>query len=498
MPALPRPPSANPSHHPVVLLLATLGLLAGCATRPGGESATLGRWTQLGPDGSISLRAIVGATADCPIARVDGSTRPLVPRARATPAGRPADPAHDNRAFQPGFAVTSCELGLPASTRQASIDGQPVPMPGADPQRIVVVGDTGCRIKVPASGPADPIQDCASPADWPWQRIATAAAHAQPDLVIHLGDYHYREYCDNPALCASLNDRKVVIGYGWDGWDADFFTPAAVLLTAAPWIVVRGNHENCDRGGEGWMRFLSPLPYQPCPNQTYKSPSQSVLANNLTANAYRIDLGQRLTLVVADNAAFPDYLPASATAGDVAIFERTLARLHSLPARQPAWLLIHKPLWYDLLPASAPPNALQSALHGRLPAGLQFVFAGHEHAFETINFAPAADPVNHPAGRPAQLIVGTGGTQLEAFDPLSPFYEGGAPGSKESAQPGGRLHEGVAASSGIVLNRYGFLLLERHGEAWTGRLMDADGQEISHCRLNGEAREAACTFPARP
>jgi hypothetical protein len=89
-----------------------------------------------------------------------------------------------------------------------------------------VIGDTGCRIKVPASGAGDPIQDCASPTDWPWPRIASAAARTQPDLVIHLGDYHYREYCDNPVLCAPLRDKGVPIGYDWAGWNADFFVPA--------------------------------------------------------------------------------------------------------------------------------------------------------------------------------------------------------------------------------------------------------------------------------
>ena len=52
-------------------------------------------------------------------------------------------------------------------------------------------------------------------------------------------------------------------GYGWDAWDADLFTPARPLLAAAPWIVVRGNHESCNRAGQGWWRFLDPRPLVP-------------------------------------------------------------------------------------------------------------------------------------------------------------------------------------------------------------------------------------------
>ena len=486
------------SRPPAVALLAALALLAGCATPPDGERATIHRWTQLEASGGVSLRAIVTAPSACPVAIVDGLARPLLLRARATSAAEPGHLATDNPAFQPDFPVTSCELALPASARQASIDGQLMALPRSPPRRIVVVGDTGCRIKVPASGAGDPIQDCTRPTDWPWQRVASAAARTRPDLVIHLGDYHYREYCDNPVLCAPSRAKGVLIGYDWAGWNADFFVPASPLLAAAPWVVVRGNHENCDRGGAGWMRFLSPVAYQACGNQSYRSATRSVLANNLTADAYRIDLDGGPTLIVADNAGHEDYRPASATPLGEAIFARTLSALLTLPPTPAAWLLIHRPIWYELLAASSPTNALQAVLAGRLPANVQLVFSGHEHALQTINFAPTADPASYPAGRPAQVIVGASGTQLEAFDPPSPLYEGrSAAGSKERAQPDGRLYDGVAASSGILLNRYSFLLLEREDAGWAGTLLDADGRTLGNCRVQGDRKEIACRFPGR-
>lgn len=480
------------------LLVAALGVVAGCATPSSGQRSPLNRWTQLGPDGIVSLRAIVAGDDGCPTAIVDGQALPLLPRAQAAPAAQPDTQARANPAFRPEFQVTSCELTLPAAARQASIDGQAIALPRSSPQRIVVVGDTGCRIKVTASASSPPIQDCASPGAWPWPRLAAAAARTHPDLVIHVGDYHYREYCNDPAQCAPVRDQGVVVGYGWRGWNADFFTPAAPLLKAAPWIMVRGNHENCDRAGDGWMRFLSPLPYQVCGDQLYGSDSRSVLANNLTADAYRIDLDRELTLIIADNAGAEDYLPATARPDDVPLFKRQLRALQSLPASQRAWLFTHRPLWYDLLSAPSQPNALQVALREEPPANLQMVFSGHEHAFQALNFSPAADPAYRPAGRPAQLIVGGGGTELEASDPQSPLYEGtSGVGSKERASPQGQLYDGVAASSGIVLNRYSFLVLERGGEGWSGTLLDPDGRTISRCHLTGERKEVACSFPGR-
>ena len=69
-----------------------------------------------------------------------------------------------------------------------------------------------------------------------------------PDLVVHVGDYHYRE---NACPAGDAGCSTSPWGYGWDAWDADFFTPAKRLLAVAPWIVVRGNHESCDRAGQG-------------------------------------------------------------------------------------------------------------------------------------------------------------------------------------------------------------------------------------------------------
>ena len=102
-------------------------------------------------------------------------------------------------------------------------------------------------------------------------------------------------------------------------------------------------------------------------------------------------------------------------------FEQTLKLLRAAPVDQKLWLFSHKPVWYDLLAPGAQPNAFQSALKKTVPANLQVSFAGHQHAFATYNFAPDADP-QHPAGRPAQVVVGGGGTQLESLDPQSPFF----------------------------------------------------------------------------
>lgn len=457
---------------------ALIVCLEGCATIRAPEGDAVAVWTQLGRDGA-QVRAIVEGEQACPEAEAGG----VILRLRERAAPDDSAESKGNPSYRPPFAVRSCELDLPASPGAVRIAGQSLEAWPATLKRIVIVGDTGCRIKVAADGRGDPVQDCADPQVWPWARLARSAAATRPDLVVHLGDYHYREYCEDPVQCAPLAAKQVVIGYGWRGWQADFFDPAAPLLAAAPWVLVRGNHENCDRAGEGWMRFLAPGRYQPCPDQRVRSASRSQLGNNLTADAYVLEL-PGLSIGVVDNAAHEDYRPAAQTPEDAVVFKRTLPPLRS--ANQPAgprWLLTHRPLWSDHIGPQSEPNVFQQAMTAAGLDGVEAIFSGHLHAFQTLNFA---------GGRPAQLVVGGGGTQLEARDPASPFYEGSVRGSREREQPTGRLYDGQAATSGLLLNRDGFLLLERRGAGWDGELRDPDGLVLRRCRLDDGSRQFAC------
>jgi hypothetical protein len=371
--------------------------------------------------------------------------------------------------------------------------GQPVALPKATVQRIVLLGDTGCRIKISANGQGDPLQDCSSADAWPWARIARAAAREKPDLVIHVGDYHYREYCEDPLRCTPLRERGVVVSYGWVGWQADFFAPAAPLLAQAPWVFVRGNHENCDRGGEGWMRFLSPSPYLACTDQRSKTATRSVLGNNFTADAWRLDIDAGLGLIVVDNAGHEDYRPVQETPQDVAHFQRTSGCLKASRARKSSgcWRIARcgttcLARFRSLMPFSKCCVTLCRPMYNwrLLVTSMPFI--------RSTLLQPGS-----ASGRPAQLIVGGGGTQLESFDPESPFFEGkSGAGSREKAQPDGRLYDGLAARSGLLLNRYSFLVLDRDAQGWAGRLLDVDGALITRCRLDDGGKEMACAFPA--
>ena len=96
------------------------------------------------------------------------------------------------------FTTTTCEfLLLPANATAATVAGINLPLPKPVVNRVVVLGDTGCRISI-----GNVYQACGDPTIWPFSVISSAAAAMKPDLVLHVGDYQYR---DNP--CPSRQHR---------------------------------------------------------------------------------------------------------------------------------------------------------------------------------------------------------------------------------------------------------------------------------------------------
>ena len=193
------------------IVLFTAAMFGGAALRSA-EAKILAQWVQLGADGSSSVRAI--ADDACPSVSFDGIAVPMIVR---------SEPAQKLAGVKPAqFPVFGCEVAVPAGSVAAVLDGKPLPIARSNPQRIVIFGDSGCRLFNGATA-----QACNDPNSWPFPKIARAAAFSRPDLVIHVGDYEYRE-----TICpvGNMGCAGSPWGYGWDTWNADFFQPAAPLL----------------------------------------------------------------------------------------------------------------------------------------------------------------------------------------------------------------------------------------------------------------------------
>src|ERR1700749_4682749 len=217
---------------------------------PAGAKKELAYWLQLGPNGRAEVRVVTSGSA-CPSLATRGRSITMTPRAPANGefkllcAGEIPNDTTEDWMIDPVSEPGSLYALDPVYS---------VPRINTDPQRILVIGDTGCRLK------GSLVQPCNETQQWPFAAIAQKAADLKPDLVIHVGDYLYRE---NACPADQAGCQGTPFGDNWPTWAADFFTPAQPLLAAAPWVFVRGNHEDCQRAGPGWTRLLAPAPYDP-------------------------------------------------------------------------------------------------------------------------------------------------------------------------------------------------------------------------------------------
>ena len=463
----------------LVLNVAATCWLAGCTTTtpralPAGASIPApvasprddAAWVELGPTALVRAVATPGA---CPTLSIDGASTTMAVRAAAgTPAERPtANGAGPAKASV--FGIDVCEATLPAGARDVRVAGRPLPAPRPQPRRIVVLGDTGCRIKGDAS------QACADPSGWPFAQVAATAAALKPDLVIHVGDYHYRE---TPCPAGNAGCAGSPWGYGWDAWNADFFVPARPLLLAAPWIFVRGNHEECNRAGQGWFRLLAPEPFT-------AARSCDLASNDDDANftpPYAVPLGGTTQLIVFDSAHAGNSRLDLSRPGDQVIHQKYVAQVRALGALATpglrSWFTSHHPVLgfaSDDRPGATHPfpgdPALQQAMdevNGTVyfPPATQVALHGHVHLFQALGFAD---------GHPATLVAGNGGDNLDAALP------GALPGGLAPA-PGTRLAHATTSDA------FGFLVLERVNPLdddgrWTVIAYRRDGSQMTRCAL---------------
>jgi hypothetical protein len=427
----------------------------------------------LGENGAAQARVITTAS-DCPIIQADGKALPMTVRA---PAG--TEPLRETRSdpkdSKPSaFPVLTCEATLPVSVAKASVGGHALPAPVAAPQRIVVIGDTGCRLK--ASD--DAYQSCNAPNQYPFAKVAAAAAAWKPDLVVHVGDYEYREnVCPikkHPGCAASP------WGYGWDAWDADFFAPGAPLLAAAPWVAVRGNHESCNRAGQGWWRLIDPRPL--LAGRDCNDPAHDATGDY--SPPYAVPLGRGAQIVVMDSSDTPgDPIPAGHPLA--AQYRQLYTDMAALAAREPYTIVVdHHPLLgfsAQVSPATQQPYlttgnlGLQSAFGAEnpllFPPTVQMLLSGHVHVWQQVSFS---------SPHPTQFVTGFSGTQEDVV-PIP-----------ATLPPDARVAPGaIVESFSAWVDGFGFMTLQRTGaDTWDVEVHDQNGDVVNRCKVTG--RHSKC------
>jgi len=428
-------------------------------------------------------RVIVASGQPCPT--LGGGPTPLAMTRRDNPHGFTVDVCEAVVPFEQPLTVSGSSLTLPAAHRKVS--------------RVAIIGDTGCK-------PSDQGGCDLDDPQWPFPALAKAAAANAPDLVLHMGDYNYRgtpshfeqtvngvtskvyyydagdgapvdQVCGLKAPYYSQNTAAGTEGSNpdsWESWWLDFFQPAAPLLSAAPWVVARGNHELCSHAGPGWLYFLGPSSNLPagggaqvsCPPQQNTGPVESHLVF-VPPQVIALD---GVTVVVVDSANACDELNnfADRYAQQFASITTRLGR----DAPGAVWLMGHRPPWGVADTSSAPPYscdnqpgtssaqpyaainrtlqcAFASASGSALLPKLTLSLAGHMHRFESLTFAAGSS-------RPPQLIVGNSGVLEDTSPPTGSFSQ---------------TLDGQQAS-GFSLEQFGFVQLDRGaGGTWSGAVV---------------------------
>jgi len=464
-------------------------------------------WTQLRPDadfakGELLARAIVAREAACPPLAVNGERWPMVTRTD----GADAD-----------FPIKMCEAALPGDAEARLGDVTLKPRPN-DPRKILVIGDTGCRIIDYAA------QRCDDATDWPFFRIAKAASAMKPDLIVHVGDYHYRE-----KPCAGrIGCTNSPYGDNWRTWNGEFFVPAAPLLTAAPWLMLRGNHEDCTRAGAGWNLLIRAAlglkPGERCPPDT-------------DPGVFGFD---KLRLVAPDTASAElDF----GRADRVATYRKQIRKLSkALKAeKKETWLVTHQALWvsYREMDWGKPYDAnelldgISASFKNGVPDKLcqdivspmdtyRQWFAGaipatnpHENDPKDTNEKPCTDPApaagqglaapdvslvlsgdthtfqmflpDEASKRPIQLVAGNSGDALESANSY--------PGAGKDLTAASPTLFGVPGKL-WMRHTFGFTVLERDAAGWKATLYDPDGKPLVECQL--KRPNAGCKSVAKP
>ena len=196
-------------------------------------------WTQLYPDqmwdgiswgrkeesGRLLARAIVPIEDNCPSITVDG---------------RSGDMKRRHLIYPTNFPVKLCEGKAPyaglsdafISSERLGDDKVRLARWSGSADKILLIGDTGCRVTYyPPPQPCEKQEEALK--GWPFPKIAEQASQIEDfDLVIHIGDYHYRE---RPCPVSQEDTcGKHSGGYVWAAWESDFFAPARKLLARAP------------------------------------------------------------------------------------------------------------------------------------------------------------------------------------------------------------------------------------------------------------------------
>lgn len=365
--------------------------------------------TSTTPSGLV-VRTVIPSGARCPDLDVRTIHRGR-DHVQAVPMSERRAPATTAPAFS---SIAVCSAHLPVGAVEAAVGGRTVParMPSTV-DRLAIFADSGCRIVTSLA------QDCADPQSWPLSIISESIAQERPDAVLFAGDFFYREAAcpeDEQAECGSSPPPVAGLPFTDSayGWIADVLLPMTPMLSTAPLIVTRGNHEACYRGGNGYFLMFDPRDGTEGTCAPISGAGGLVAAPTIPTPTYAIDLtiapGRTLRLAIVDSAGGSDTQVTSFAAEQRPAYQRA-AQLTSRAKGRESWLVTHRPLYGYVTSTFAQPgvpfdpwtSADQAAAAVGLLGTYDMVLSSHIHIAQSVQLP----------GLPGQLVLGNGGTLLD-------------------------------------------------------------------------------------
>ena len=356
-------------------------------------------------DNQYILRAVTNLPK-CPTVQWD-SQKAEEMKVRVSAAKIPLRKKSD--VIESDFPILTCEMVWPKDTKEGKVNNQVFKRPANEIKKIIVVADTGCRLK----GAENFYQDCNEPTKWPLAQIMANAAAKNPDLVIHIGDLHYRE---SPCPESLPGCKGSPWGYGYDTWKADFFVPAKPLLEKAAWVYVRGNHEACSRAGQGWHRFIDPRSWDE--KRSCNDHSNDVIGDY--SEPFSVPLGKASQFIVFDSAKNGSK-PITEKDESFSIYVNQFKTIEKLALNKNFNIFgSHHPLnivlpskkkdsqsEYQVYPTGF--TNILAGLNGEelLKSPINLTIHGHNHIFEAITYE---------INRPAEIVSGNSGSSLEEIN----------------------------------------------------------------------------------
>ncbi len=313
--------------------------------------------------------------------------------------------------------------------------------------KIAVLGDTGCRLKETTS--KNSYQKCSDTTEWPYAQVIQSIVKENFDFAIHTGDYHYREQCSDPVLCSAYTKS---IGYGWSAWWDDFYGPTQALFKKAPILLVRGNHEDCNRAYSGW-NILSPL------NRKFTEACEEI-------EPYQwIEMGD-LIFINFDDSAYEDRKEMSPAEQQkhLNVLMKIHERIDLVSTKKEIWFLAHKPVYAytadkknraEIKPIT--PNLQNAMQTAGLLNKVDYILSGHIHNQQLVLNKDSL----------AQIIVGHSGSALD------PFNE--------------KIKNKKLISTTYTPFSFGYALFERQGfKKWKMQFKNTAGQLEMQCLVVGK------------